>query len=563
MISPNIPKLSPAEKYIAGVLSGKIVTSKLVKQACERHQRDLADGHLRNLKFSPKQANRPIEFIQKFCHHSQGEWAGQIVVLAPWQCAMLHILYGWRWADTGYRRFKFAYVELAKGNGKSFLASATGLIELIGSGEAGAEVYSVATKRDQARIVFSEAERMVASSPALKSRIKSYRDNLHILGTASKFQPLSSDEDSLDGPRPQCLIADELHAWGFNARKLWDVLSNALGKRRSPLFLVITTAGSGELTLCGQQHEYCVKVLNQIHEDDSWFAWVAGLDVDDDYLDEKNWVKANPNLGVSVNIKELREAVNKAKGDPASLNGVLRLRLGIWTQSSVAYFPMDEWAKCNAAIDLESLKNQPCFGGLDLSTTTDIAAFVLLFPPWGDRTKWVVLPHFFLPEDNIEKRCKKDRVPYDVWKRQGLFNLTSGNVVDYDAIRLKIKELSTIYDLREIAYDPWNAQETATWLQDHGFIVSPLRQGFPSLAGPTKRALELVLTHELDHLDNPVLRWMASNTVVDMDATGSVKPDKSKSTEKIDGISALICALSRAMVVILKPKKRHFTPFTV
>jgi hypothetical protein len=160
---------------------------------------------------------------------------------------------------------------------------------------------------------------------------------------------------------------------------------------------------------------------------------VAGLDVDDDYLDEKNWVKANPNLGVSVNIKELREAVNKAKGDPASLNGVLRLRLGIWTQSSVAYFPMDEWAKCNAAIDLESLKNQPCFGGLDLSTTTDIAAFVLLFPPWGDRTKWVVLPHFFLPEDNIEKRCKKDRVPYDVWKRQGLFNLTSGNVVDYDA----------------------------------------------------------------------------------------------------------------------------------
>jgi phage terminase large subunit-like protein len=359
-----------ANEYIQDVLSGKIVTSKLVKLACERHTRDLEDGHSRNLKFSNDQGERIIRFIEAFCHHSQGEWAEQQVVLAPWQCAMLYILYGWRWADTGYRRFKFAYVELAKGNGKSFLASAIGLYELIGSGEPGAEVYSVATKKDQARIVFSEAERMVSKSPALKQRIKSYRDNLHIAGTASKFQPLSSDEDSLDGPRPQALIADELHAWGSSARKLWDVLANALGKRRSPIFLVITTAGSGQESLCRQQHNYCEKVLTGIHTDDSWFAWVCGLDPEDDFLDESNWIKANPNLGVSVNIKELREAVNKAKGDPASLNGVLRLRLGVWTQSVTAWIPMDEWAKCNEPIDIESLKGQPCFGGLDLSTTT-------------------------------------------------------------------------------------------------------------------------------------------------------------------------------------------------
>lgn len=442
-----------AEQYIADVLAGKIVTSKLVRLACERHRQDLADGHTRNLKFSRAKAEHIITFVESFCHHSQGEWAGQRVELAPWQCAMLHILYGWRWADTGYRRFKFAYVELAKGNGKSFLASAIGLYELIASGEPGAEVYSVATKKDQARIVFSEAERMVAASPSLKQRIKSFRDNLHIVGTASKFQPLSSDEDSLDGPRPQALIADELHAWGSSARKLWDVLANALGKRRSPIFLVITTAGSGEESLCRQQHNYSDKVLSGVHQDDSWFAWVCGLDEGDDHLDESTWIKANPNLGVSVKIKELREVVNKAKGDPASLNGVLRLRLGVWTQTHETFIPVDDWAKCGAPIDIASLKGQPCFGGLDLSSTTDISAFVLLFPPYGERKLWAVLPHFFLPADNIEKRAKKDRVPYDVWSRQNLFTLTPGNVIDTQFIREKIKELSTVYAIKEVCFD--------------------------------------------------------------------------------------------------------------
>jgi phage terminase large subunit-like protein len=224
---------------------------------------------------------------------------------------------------------------------------------------------------------------------------------------------------------------------------------------------------------------------------------------------------------------------------------------------------MDEWAQCNEPIDLESLKNQPCFGGLDLSTTMDLSAFVLLFPPYGDRSKWVVLPHFFIPGDNIGKRCQRDRVPYDAWQRVGMLTATPGNVIDYDAVRLKIIELSETYDIREISYDPWNATETATWLQVRGFTVSPLRQGFPSLAGPTKRLLELVLKHDLTHLNNPILRWMASNVVVDTDPTGNVKPNKVKSAERIDGISALICALSRAMVVTISPKKKHFTPFVM
>jgi phage terminase large subunit-like protein len=560
---PPSKSLSRAEKYIADVLAGKIVTSKMVRLACERHQRDMADGHTRNLKFSNKQATGVIRFIETFCHHSQGEWAGQQVKLEPWQCAMLHIMYGWRWADTGYRRFKFSYVELAKGNGKSFLASAIALYELIGSGEPGSEVYSVATKRDQARIVFSEAERMVAASPALKSRIKSFRDNLHITGTAAKFQPLSSEANSLDGPRPQCLIADELHAWGYGARDLWDVLANALGKRRSPLFLVITTAGSGEESLCRQQHNYSEKVLSLIHADDSWFAWVCGLDEGDDYLDERTWIKANPNLGVSIDIKELREVVNKAKGDPASLNGVQRLRLGIWTQTHETYIPMEDWMKCNEPVDLESLKGKPCFGGLDLSSTTDISAFILLFPPHGDRTHWVTLPWFFLPEDNIEKRAKKDRVPYDVWQRQGLFTLTPGNVIDTQFIRVKIKELSSLYDIREVCFDRAFAADIVPQIEADGIACININQGEVAMTPPCKRLLEMVLRKEITHLDNPVLRWMASNLVVRIGPTGLLKPDKQKSTEKIDGMSALLDALSRAMTTYKIPKKASFKPFFI
>ncbi len=545
-----------ANEYIRQASSGEIIVSNFVRQACQRHLDDLETGHLRNLKFDLMHGQRVITFIESFCRHSQGEWAGTPVELAPWQQAMLYILYGWRWADTGYRRFRFAYVELAKGNGKSFLASALGLYELIGQGEPGAEVYSVATKKDQARIVFSEAERMVSQSPALKSRIKSFRDNLHIAGTASKFQPLSSDEDSLDGPRPQCLIADELHAWGFSARKLWDVLANALGKRRSPLFLVITTSGSGQESLCWQQHAYSDKVLSGIHVDETWFAWVCCLDDGDDWEDESCWIKANPNLGVSVRLDELAGVVNKAKGDPASLNGVQRLRLGIWTSAISVYLPMDKWEACSKVYTAAELKGQPCFGGLDLSTTTDLSAYVLLFPPYGERREWAILPYIFLPEEAIEKRAKRDRAPYPLWVRQGLCITTPGNVIDYQAIRSQILESDVAFDLREIAYDPWNATETATWIEAQGLTAVPIRQGYISMTGPTKRLLELVLSGLIAHGGNPAMRWMASNLMVELDAAGNVKPDKAKSTEKIDGIVAMIIAMARAMVVPLdnKPK---------
>lgn len=554
------------EKYLTSVLAGEIIVSEMVLKAIKRHQNDLLTASSRNLKFSPTHGEHIIRFIESFCHHSQGEWAGNPVVLEPWQCALLYILYGWRWADTGYRRFAYAYIELAKGNGKSFLASALALYELVAQGEAGAEVYSVATKKDQARIVFNESVRMVQQSPHLKNKIKSYRDNLNIPNSASRYEPLATDEDSIDGLRPQAFIADELHRWGSNAQKLWDTLNNALGKRRSPILIVITTAGAGQESVCWQKHDYSDKVVSGIIEDDKWFSWVCCLSPDDDPYDESNWIKANPNLGVSVQIEELRSVMNRAKGDPSSLNGSLRLRLGLWTSAHSTWIPLDEWDKCSTAYSAEDLNGQTCFGGLDLSTTTDISAFVLLFPPQGNRKDYAILPYFYLPEATIEKRSKRDRVPYDVWNRQNLFKLTPGNIIDYDFIRADINDAATKFHIQEIAFDPYKATHLATKLgEEDGLTVVEFRQGDVSMDEPCNRLMQLILKNELAHGNNPVLRWMASNVVVRTGATGLIKPDKEHSAERIDGISALLNALGRQMRVQLHPAAQSFafTPFLV
>lgn len=540
-----------AERYIADVISGKRVTSKFVRLAIERHKHDLATATERNLRFIPEMGQRAIDFIELFCHHSTGEWAGQKVKLEPWECCLVYLLYGWYWRDTGYRRFRTAYVELAKGNGKSFLASAISIYELIGTGEPGSEVYSAAVTREQAKIVWDEATFMVAKSPALKKRIKKHRNNLHVPGTPCKFQPLSSETGALDGKRPQCIVGDEIHRWGAGGRELWDLLVNSFGKRRSPLFLVITTAGSGAESLARQQHDYSEKVLAGVHPDDSWFAFVCCLDKDDDYLDERNWVKSNPNLGVSVKLKELRESLNKALGDPAALNGTLRLRFGVWTSTHEQWMPLDKWDACDEPVDAEALQGRPCFGGLDLGSSEDLTAFVLLFPPYGEDKLWRVVPHFFMPSDNIEHRVKKDRVPYDAWSRSGYFHLTPGNVLDVSFVIEKIRELAEKYNFIEIGYDSAFSAGIIPQLEAMSLKVVPINQGAVSMTPPMKRLMEMVLRREIATNRNPVLRWMADNVVVYVGGTGLFKPDKAKCREKIDGISALLDAVARALVVPL------------
>ncbi len=551
------PKQHPAEKYIDGVVSGQIVSGELVRLACQRHKRDLQEGHLRGLRFDRARAQRVIDFFA-FLRHSKGEWAGQQFVLAPWQQAMTWILFGWLRADTGFRRFRTAIVELARKQGKSTWAAGIALYMTVADGEQGCETYSVATKKEQARLVHGEAVRMVAKSPSLSKVLKRCRDNLHCLATNSKFEPLASEEDSLDGLNPHCIVADEVHAW--SNRLLWDVLATAVGARRQPLMLAITTAGYDRHSVFYQQHDYSIKVLRGIVEDDTWFAWITCLDETDDWEDEANWPKSNPNLGTTIRLDELRAAAAKAKASPAELNSFLRLRLNIWTNQHTAWMPPDKWAACSTPVDPVALQRRPCFGGLDLSTTTDISALVLLFPPYGEDKRWSVLPSFFLPEEAIEQRSKRDSVPYDLWQRQGFFNLTPGNVIDYDYIRAKVQELASQYDIREIAFDRYNSSQIVTQLMGDGFTMVPFGQGYVDMNSPVKRLMELVLTGELAHGGNPVLRWMASNCMAATDPAGNIKLDKSKSREKIDGMVALAMALGRA---ILTPITDDFDPFVL
>ena len=555
MATPN--KQHPAEKYIDGVVSGQIVCGELVRLACQRHKRDLQEGHLRGLRFDRARAQRVIDFFA-FLRHSKGEWAGQQFVLAPWQQAMTWILFGWLRADTGFRRFRTAIVELARKQGKSTWAAGIALYMTVADGEQGCETYSVATKKEQARLVHGEAVRMVAKSPSLSKVLKRCRDNLHCLATNSKFEPLASEEDSLDGLNPHCIVADEVHAW--SNRLLWDVLATAVGARRQPLMLAITTAGYDRHSVFYQQHDYSIKVLRGIVEDDTWFAWITCLDEADDWEDEANWPKSNPNLGTTIRLDELRAAAAKAKASPAELNSFLRLRLNIWTNQHTAWMPPDKWVACSTPVDPVALQRRPCFGGLDLSTTTDISALVLLFSPYGDDKRWSVLPYFFLPEEAIEQRSKRDRVPYDLWQRQGFFNLTPGNVIDYDYIRAKVQELASQYDIREIAFDRYNSSQIVTQLMGDGFTMVPFGQGYVDMNSPVKRLMELVLTGELAHGGDPVLRWMASNCMAATDPAGNIKLDKSKSREKIDGMVALAMALGRA---ILTPITDDFDPFVL
>jgi phage terminase large subunit-like protein len=542
-----------AEKYMKDVLAGRILTSKLVRLQIERHYRDLKEGKARGLVFDRKAAQDVIDFFPLFVTGIDGEYKGQPLILDPWWQALLWILYGWKRKDAKgkkLRRFKFAYNEVGRGNLKSLVASGLCLYELYAFGEPGAQVYSAATDKKTAKLVFDTASTMVTQSDYLRERILVLKDNLTVLETASKFEPCASEDQNLMGLRPSFVCIDELHV--HRSAGVWDVFTSAMGKRRQPLMFAITNSGYDRNSVCFKQREYLEKVLLGIIPDDTWFGWVCGLDDegqgDFNWEDERNWIKSNPSLGTAVQIENLRSAALKAKEDPSALNAFLRFHLCVWTTSHSMWMPMDKWELCKFEIDRELLRGRRCYTGLDLSTTTDIAAFVLLFDPTEEDPLWRVLPFFFLPKENIPFRCRRDRVPYDVWERQGQFILTEGNIIDYRVIRKTINDLGLEFDIAQIGFDRWNSTEIVTQLgEEDGFEMVKIGQGYGSMFAPTKRLLELVMTQVLAHGGNPVLRWMASNVIVQQDPAGNVKPNKKRSREKIDGIVALIMALFGAM----------------
>lgn len=541
-----------AEGYVDDVLAGRRVECRWVRLACERHRQDLEQGGERGLWFDERAGRLALAFFG-LLRHSKGEWAGRPVALEPWQQFHLWNLFGWKRAD-GTRRFRVSYLEVGRKNGKSTMGAGVGLYLQAADGEPGAEIYTAATKRDQARIVHQEAVRMVKQSPALGRELKLFKDNIHSEKTFSKFEPLGRDSGTLDGLNVHGAIVDELHAHPNG--DMWDVLQTATGARRQPLLYAVTTAGSDRQSLCWQFHDYTEKVLSGVLEDDSWHGLIYSLDRDaegmlDDWEDEASWRKANPNLGVSKYVEDLRDKARVAKGMPARLNGFLQKELNVWTQASTRWIDPDAWRACNLApIDEADLVGRECWGGLDLSSTLDLTVEVLVFPPAKavETARHEVICRFWIPEENVVERVKRDRVPYDAWIRAGWVTITPGNSVDYDFILEQLRQDSKRFQIREIAFDPWNATSTSNKLMQDGANMVEFRQGFVSM-NPAMKTLEVAIRkRKINHGGNPVLAWMADNLVATSDPAGNLKPDKGKSTEKIDGVVGLLMALQRAML---------------
>lgn len=498
--------------------------------------------------FDKAKADKAVAFIQAL-KHTKGKWSGKPFRLLPWQQQVVRDLFGTVKAD-GFRQFTTAYVEVPKKMGKSELAAAIALFLTCADGEERAEVYGCAADRMQAAIVFDVAVDMVRACPPLASRVKISASHKRItyLPTNSYYQVLSAEAYSKHGFNVSGVVFDELHTQPN--RRLFDVMTKGSGDARTqPLYFLITTAGDNVHSVCYEQHQKAKDILAGKKHDSTFYPVIFGADEEDDWLSEEVWKKANPSLGVTVDIEKVRAAAHSAKLNPAEENAFRQLRLNQWVKQSVRWLPMHVWDKGNTPIDIEALKGRPCFGGLDLSTTTDITAFSLVFPPKaGDETDvYRVVPWFWIPEEGMRQRVDRDRVPYDVWAQQGCIEVTEGNVIHYGQVQQKIEELSKMFHIRQIAFDRWGSTQITQNLQEAGITVVPFGQGFKDMSPATKELYSLVLSGRFIHGGNPVLSWMVDNVMVRKDPAGNIKPDKEKSSEKIDGVVATIMALDRAI----------------
>ncbi len=491
-------------------------------------------------------ADYAVNFIECLSH-TKGKWSGKPFELIDWQEQIIRDIFG-TLKSNGYRQFNTAYIEIPKKMGKSELAAAVALLLCCGDGEERAEVYGCAADRQQASIVFEVAADMVRMSPALSKRVKILSATKRIVfqPTNSFYQVLSAEAYSKHGFNIHGVVFDELHTQPN--RKLFDVMTKGSGDARTqPLYFLITTAGSDTKSICYETHQKAKDLLEGRKVDPTFYPVIYGADESDDWTDPKVWKKANPSLGITVGIDKVKAACESAKQNPAEENTFRQLRLNQWVKQAVRWMPMDRWDKCAFAVNEEELLGRVCYGGLDLSSSIDITAFVLVFPPEDEDDKYVVLPYFWLPEETLNIRVNRDHVPYDVWEKQEYLKTTEGNVVHYGFIEKFIESLGEKYNIREIAFDRWGAVQMVQNLEGMGFTVVPFGQGFKDMSPPTKELMKLTLEEKVAHGGHPVLRWMMDNIFIRTDPAGNIKPDKEKSTEKIDGAVATIMALDRAI----------------
>ena len=496
--------------------------------------------------YDKKKADRAVTFIENLCH-TKGKWAGTPFWLLPWQEQLIRDIFGIVKPD-GNRQFRTAFVEICKKVGKSELAAAVALYLLYADNEPSAEVYGAAADRQQASIVFDVAKQMVEMSPALMKRSKLMGATKRIVNysNAGYYQVLSAEVGGKHGFSVSGLVFDEIHTQPN--RQLYDVLTKGSSDaRQNPLHFIITTAGHDRHSIAYELHTKAVDILEGRRVDPTFYPVVYGLKDDEDWEDEANWYKVNPSLGYTVDIERLRDAYREAKQNPADEITFKWLRCNMWVSSTVAWIPDAIYMRGNEPIDMDALAGRDCYAGLDLSSTGDITALVLIFPPRDEEEKYVLLPYFWIPEETIPRRVKANSVPYDIWEKQGYIMSTEGNVIHYDFIEKFIMDLSEKYHILEIAVDRWNATQMIQNLEGEGFTIVPFGQGFSSMSAPTKEFYRLLMEGRIIHGGNPVLRWMAGNVVIDTDPAGNIKVTKAKSKEKIDGIVAAIMALDRCI----------------
>lgn len=543
---------------------------KLERLCYERHERDLAlatrpGGHPRGYRFDAEEAERIVVFLERYCRHFQGDWAGQPLILGEWQKRMLRILFGWRRAD-GSRRFREAWIEIARKNGKTLLAAGIGLYLLVADGEPGGEVYVTATTKKQALICHKAARRMVDASPALAKRVrvpKAESANLVYEKLGAKMEILSSDWGSTDGLNPSGDIRDEVHEW--KAEELAAKLDTAMGARRQPLTVKITTAGVYDPNSVGwKDHDYAVSILEGTVDDDEVFAFIAAIDAEDDWRDLECRAagpdhshpscvlrKANPNLGISPSITFLNDEIEKALQRPDKVNDILRYYENRWTQQAERWLDLERWKEAESAELTEAeLVGLPCVGGLDLADKIDLCALVLAFERddgWLD-----FLCRFWLPEERIKLEAKRQRQFFAEWAKAGWLTATPGEVIDFALIRREINALRDAgYAIGEIGYDPARATQLSTELREEdGFAMVEVRQGTLTLHEPSKMLEAKIIQRRARATGvpggpNPAARWMVGNATKRMDANGGIAPDKKRSKDKIDFVSAAVTALSR------------------
>jgi phage terminase large subunit-like protein len=544
------------DKYGRDVLAGLIPVCKWTRLAVERHYRDLENAHERGLVFSEEHARHALRFFD-FLKHSKGKWARQPFMLSDWQAFWTALMFGWLRFD-GTRRYRKAYFRVARKNGKTTWIAGIGLYLFVGDGEAGAEVFTAATKLSQAKLIHVESEMMVRQSKELSKHITIQRNNLFIDGTSCKYVPLGADAKTEDGLNPHGALIDELHA--HPSRELYDVIDSATGAREQPLMLMITTAGFGGLeTICRVEDEYVKGILEETLEDDKYFGVIYQLDEaeklgddfedsdekSDNWQDESTWIKANPNLGVSVNIEKLREAATKAKQDPSALDNFLTKHLDMWVKGARKWMPLKQWKKCAAKYTFDDLKTADAvFAGLDLASVSDLCSLVIVANmPDGKKRIW---GKHYLPEDKALSTENKNAALYKRWADAGWLTLTEGNVTDYDYIERDIHAMMSCLPIQEVAFDKYNATQIVNNLQAEDVPMVEFRQGFLSMS-PAMKQLEIdILTGKLQHPNDPVINWAISNVVMTRDAAGNQKPDKEKSIGKIDPVVAMIMATGRS-----------------